>query len=176
MTQPVIPRWRGFNLTELTGGQRGKRFAERDFAWMAKWGMDFARLPMSYWAWSTTQDWMTIDEDAVKPVDEAIEFGRQHRIHINLNFHRSRPATASGSGITLGTSQPCPETPPGRAPCDALPSVRSRVPRRAQVSERGDGERACSRRRPDRRGPWRRWRARGRRPGSRHRPGCRLRQ
>ena len=50
MTQPVIPRWRGFNLTELTGGQRGKRFAELDFAWMAKWGMDFARLPTSYWA------------------------------------------------------------------------------------------------------------------------------
>ena len=24
--------------------------AERDFAWMAKWGMDFARLPTSYWA------------------------------------------------------------------------------------------------------------------------------
>ena len=88
MTQPVIPRWRGFNLTELTGGQRGKRFAERDFAWMANWGMDFARLPMSFWAWSTTQDWMTIDEDALRPVDEAIEFGRQHRIHINLNFHR----------------------------------------------------------------------------------------
>ncbi len=50
--------------------------------------MDFARLPMSYWAWSTTQDSMTIDEDALKPVDEAVEFGRQHRIHINLNFHR----------------------------------------------------------------------------------------
>lgn len=88
MTQPMIPRWRGFNLTELTGGQRGKRFVERDFAWMANWGMDFARLPMSYWAWSTTQDWMTIDEDSLKPVDEAIEFGRQYGIHVNLNFHR----------------------------------------------------------------------------------------
>ena len=52
-----------------------------------------------------------------------------------------------------------PETPLGRAPCDALPSVRSRVPRRAQVSERGDGGTASSRRRRARRG--RTWRARG---------------
>jgi len=55
-----------------------------------------------------------------------------------------------------------PETPLGRAPCDALPSVRSRVPRGAQVNERGDGGTSSSRRRPDRRGPSRRWMARGR--------------
>ncbi len=67
-------------------------------------------------------------------------------------------ATGRGGGA-------CPETPLGRAPCDALPSVRSRVPRAAKVSERGDGGRASSRRRPGRRGPWRRWRAR-------ERPGC----
>ena len=53
-----------------------------------------------------------------------------------------------------------PATPLGRAPCDALPSVRSRVPRGTQVSERGDGGRASSRRRLGRRGPWRRSRAR----------------
>ena len=88
VTQPSIPRWRGFNLTELIGDQRGRRFVERDFEWMASWGFDFARLPMSYWAWSTPKNWMHIEEDALKPVDEAIEFGRRHGIHINLNFHR----------------------------------------------------------------------------------------
>jgi endoglucanase len=86
--QPKIPRWRGFNLTELTGGQRGRRFLESDFQWMAEWGFDFARLPCSYWAWSDKKDWMHIDEAALKPIDEAIEFGRRHKIHINLNFHR----------------------------------------------------------------------------------------
>jgi len=86
--QPVIPRWKGFNLTELTGGKRGQRFVERDFEWMAKWGFSFARLPMSYWSWSSAKDWMHIDEEALKPVDEAIEFGRQHQVHINLNLHR----------------------------------------------------------------------------------------
>ena len=86
--QPRIPRWRGFNLTELAGGQRGQSFREADFQWMAEWGFDFARLPLSYWAWSSAKDWMKIDEAALKPVDAAIEFGRQHGIHINLGFHR----------------------------------------------------------------------------------------
>ena len=68
-----------------------------------------------------------------------------------------------------------PETPLGRAPCDALPSVRSRMPRGAQVSDRGDGRIASSRRRPDRRGHWRKWTARARRQGRRgENRNCRL--
>ena len=86
--QPKIPRRRGFNLTELTGGRRGQRFRESDFALIAEWGFDFVRLPMSYWAWSSPQDWMTIDEDALAPVDEALAWGDRYNIHLNLNFHR----------------------------------------------------------------------------------------
>lgn len=88
IAQPRIPRRRGFNLTELARGLRDQSFHESDFAWMAGWGFDFARLPLSYWAWSDRKDWMRIDERALKPIDQAIEFGRQHHIHINLNFHR----------------------------------------------------------------------------------------
>ena len=88
VAQPKIPRRRGFNLTELTGGQRGLRFRKSDFEWMAEWGFDFARLPMSYWAWSSADRWMEIDERALAPIDEAIEWGREFGIHINLNFHR----------------------------------------------------------------------------------------
>lgn len=86
--QPVIPRWRGFNLTELAGGQRGRRFVERDFEWMAAWGFDFARLPMSYWAWAAKEDWFNIDEREFAVVDEAVEWGRRYGIHVNLNLHR----------------------------------------------------------------------------------------
>lgn len=86
--QPKIPRWRGFNLTELTGGERGRSFVESDFAWMQEWGFDFARLPMSYWAWADVKDWKNIDEKALAPIDQAIEWGRQYGIHVNLNFHR----------------------------------------------------------------------------------------
>jgi len=88
MNQPKIPLWRGFNLTELTGGERGRRFRESDFALMAEWGFNFARLPLSYWAWSSPGDWMTIDEDAIAPIDEAIEWGRQYGVHVNLCLHR----------------------------------------------------------------------------------------
>lgn len=87
-TQPRIPRWRGFNLTELASGRRGQAFVESDFAWMAEWGFDFARLPMSYWSWSSADNWMKIDERALAPVDQAVEWGRQYGIHLNLNFHR----------------------------------------------------------------------------------------
>lgn len=86
--EPHIPRWRGFNLTELAGGQPGHAYREMDFQWMREWGFDFARLPCSYWTWSSAKDWMRIEEEAIKPVDQAIEFGRQHGIHINLNLHR----------------------------------------------------------------------------------------
>lgn len=86
--QPRIPRWRGFNLTELTDGRRGQSFVETDFQWMAEWGFDFARIPMSYWSWADRADWMKIDEAALKPVDQAVELGRQYKIHINLNLHR----------------------------------------------------------------------------------------
>lgn len=86
--QPRIPRWRGFNLTELTGGRPNQTYRESDFAWMAEWGFDFARLPMSYWTWSDVKAWKVIDERALAPIDQAIEWGRRYGIHINLNFHR----------------------------------------------------------------------------------------
>lgn len=86
--QPRIPRRRGFNLPELSGGRRYQAIPESDFEWMAGWGFDFARLPLSYWLWSSRRDWMHIDENALKPVDQAVELGRQHGIHINLNLHR----------------------------------------------------------------------------------------
>jgi endoglucanase len=86
--QPRISRWRGFNLPVLAGGQHGVALRESDFEWMAEWGFDFARLPLSYWAWTNRKDWMSIDERALAPVDQAIEYGRQHGVHINLCLHR----------------------------------------------------------------------------------------
>ena len=86
--QPCIPRWRGFNLTEMTGGTHNHPFKESDFEWMAGWNFDFVRLPLSYWAWSSPANWMTIDSRAIDPVDHAVEFGRRHGIHVCLCFHR----------------------------------------------------------------------------------------
>ncbi len=86
--QPTIPRWRGFNLTELMSGDRRQHYQESDFQWIAQWGFNFARLPCSYWTWSNKNNWMTIDNSALRPLDEAIALGRQYGIHINLCLHR----------------------------------------------------------------------------------------
>ncbi|HDQ45355.1 MAG TPA: glycoside hydrolase [bacterium] len=87
--KPVFPAYRGFNLLAKFGGRGPRRkFEEEDFEIMAEWGFDFARLPMSYWTWSSRDDWYTIDEEILEDIDEAVEFGRQYNIHVNLNFHR----------------------------------------------------------------------------------------
>ncbi len=84
-----IPRWRGFNLQELFGwGRKPGPFSEQDFELMADWGFDFVRLPMSYWNWSDPKDWLTINDEPLKYIDQALDLGRQYGIHINLNFHR----------------------------------------------------------------------------------------
>ena len=87
-----IPRWRGFNLQGRFAqpGQpaASEVFGEFDFVTMAEWGFDFARLPLSYWAWGSREDWTSIREEPLTAIDRAIELGRKHGIHVNLNFHR----------------------------------------------------------------------------------------
>jgi len=84
-----FPRYRGFNLLAKFSnwGPRSK-FEEEDFEIMAELGFDFARIPMSYWCWSSKDDWYRVDEDVLKDIDEVIEFGKLYNIHINLNLHR----------------------------------------------------------------------------------------
>ncbi|MBU6401074.1 MAG: cellulase family glycosylhydrolase [Verrucomicrobia bacterium] len=84
-----LPRWRGFNLTEKFNGDRPQPFREADFEWMAGWGFNFARLPMSYRCWADVNDWLKLRESALREVDQAVEFGRQYGIHVNLNLHRA---------------------------------------------------------------------------------------
>ena len=84
-----FPRYRGFNLTEKTGGMGPRRkFNEEDFEIMGEWGLNFARIPMSYWNWATKENWFEINEEMMKDIDEVIEFGKQYNVHINLNMHR----------------------------------------------------------------------------------------
>ncbi|MFH0989550.1 MAG: cellulase family glycosylhydrolase [bacterium] len=88
-TQIKFPRYRGFNLTEKTGGWGPRRkFNEADFELMAEWVLNFARIPMSYWNWASKDDWLNIHEDVMSDIDEAVEFGKQYNVHINLNMHR----------------------------------------------------------------------------------------
>jgi endoglucanase len=86
-----LPRWRGFNLLEkFTQRSDGNPpFRERDFEWIAGWGFNFVRLPLSYRCWAEPADWLKLREDELKHIDQAIEFGRQYGVHVNLNFHRA---------------------------------------------------------------------------------------
>jgi endoglucanase len=85
-----LPRWRGFNLLEkFIASQENTTFRESDFAWMAEWGFNFVRLPMSYRCWSDPSDWRRIDERVMKEIDQALEFGRRYGIHVCMNFHRA---------------------------------------------------------------------------------------
>jgi endoglucanase len=66
----------------------GPAYQEFDFETMAEWGFDFARLPLNYWAWGTPQDWAQVREEPLKQIDHAVELGRRHKVHVNINFHR----------------------------------------------------------------------------------------
>jgi endoglucanase len=89
-TPAKLPRWRGFNLLEkFIANRQNAPFLESDFAWMAEWGFNFVRLPMSYRCWSDPRDWRKIDEPVLQEIDQAVAFGQQHGIHVCLNFHRA---------------------------------------------------------------------------------------
>ncbi|MBI3852487.1 MAG: cellulase family glycosylhydrolase [Verrucomicrobia bacterium] len=90
-TASRLPRWRGFNLLEKFIAQPGGNppYRESDFEWIAELGFDFVRLPMSYLCWSDPTDWLKLRDEELKHVDQTVEFGRKHGVHVNLNFHRA---------------------------------------------------------------------------------------
>nr|WP_084407170.1 cellulase family glycosylhydrolase [Pedobacter panaciterrae] len=88
ITLNKLPLWRGFNLLEKFSAANNQPFKQSDFQMMAKWGFNFARLPMSYHCWSKPADWLSMDENVLKEIDEAIAFGVKYNIHVNLNLHR----------------------------------------------------------------------------------------
>ncbi len=83
-----LPRWRGFNLMEKFTLRHNSPYLESDFEWMAEWGFDFVRLPTDYRCWTDENDPTKLDEAILKHIDQAIEFGKQYKIHVNLNLHR----------------------------------------------------------------------------------------
>jgi len=84
-----LPRWRGFNLVEKCVADRNAPFRESDFEWIADWGFDFVRLPMSYRCWTDADNWLKLKEFRLKEIDDAVELGRRHGVHVNLNLHRA---------------------------------------------------------------------------------------
>ena len=85
-----LPRWRGFNLTEMFTRSRQAPFRESDFEWIRDWGFDFARLSVSYRCWTPDpRRWREIDDTALGWLDQAVAWGAQYGVHINVNLHRA---------------------------------------------------------------------------------------
>ena len=83
-----LPRWHGFNLLNKFNG-RNARFDEPDFEWIAELGFNFVRLPLDYRMWIENNDWTKFHEPTLKEIDEAVEWGGKHGVHVCLNFHRA---------------------------------------------------------------------------------------
>jgi endoglucanase len=88
-TPDHLPRWRGFNLLNKFMAQDQKPFEERDFADIVELGFDFVRLPLDYRCWADQANLKELKEPVLKEIDQAIEFGRKHGVHVQLNFHRA---------------------------------------------------------------------------------------
>ncbi len=88
-TPQALPRWRGFNLLEKFMVQNEKPFREDDFDAIAELGFNFVRLPLDYRCWADKDDWTRFQEKPLREIDAAVELGKKHGIHVQLNFHRA---------------------------------------------------------------------------------------
>ena len=86
---PDCSRWRGFNLLNYFTAGRPEPFDEREFQWIAEWGFNFVRLPLSYWNWSKPGSYYEMDERVLEDIDRAVTWGRRYGIHVCINLHRA---------------------------------------------------------------------------------------
>jgi endoglucanase len=86
-TPQKLPYWRGFNLPVCYRGRRRALFDERDFADVAELGFNFLRLALNYHDWTDSDEPRNLKEPVLKQIDRAVELGKQHGIHLLLDFH-----------------------------------------------------------------------------------------
>jgi aryl-phospho-beta-D-glucosidase BglC (GH1 family) len=109
-----LPRWRGFNLTDFNSPNPGhSRFrsgtTDDDLKWMADWGFDFVRLPMSYPRYLdfdrskhiTPEGVYKLSEQEVDRIEAFVHKAQGHGLHVSLNLHR-----APGYCINAGFYEP----------------------------------------------------------------------
>lgn len=108
-----LPLWRGFNLQHMYLMNRGiKPPKEEHFKWIADWGFNFVRMPMTYRAWLknkpkqgqgsiTVDDVYQIDESGLELIDRSVDYGIKHGVHVCLCFHHA-PGYKIGISDRLG--------------------------------------------------------------------------
>ncbi|MDR0865854.1 MAG: cellulase family glycosylhydrolase [Candidatus Symbiothrix sp.] len=101
-----LPRWRGFNLLNffkpfLYDGFDPLPFdaTEQDLKWIADWGFDFVRIPLSYPYYVnynsygkkdiTPEQTVSFNEEAIENIENVIYLAHKYKLHVNLNLHRA---------------------------------------------------------------------------------------
>ena len=97
VAEPYIPkeRLRGFNLTGMMVRNASPgSYEERDFSLIGELGFNFVRLPLDYRYWIVEDDGNKINPDALKPLDQALEWAEKNRLHVMIALHRAPGYTA----------------------------------------------------------------------------------
>ncbi|SIO25406.1 glycoside hydrolase family 5 protein [Algoriphagus halophilus] len=113
MTKPKnkLPAWKGFNLLDFFSDHpdRGRPTKPEYIQWIADWGFDFVRIPISYPSYLSIDrsrairpdEVLNFDEARLEKVDELVERCHNHGLHVSLNLHR-----APGFCINAGFVEP----------------------------------------------------------------------
>ena len=107
-----LPKWKGFNLQYIYRNRGIHAPQEDHFKWLTDWGFDFVRIPLNYRAWLQykpkkggrplqADDVYNIDESTLGLIDKMVDFGIQHKVHVNLCFHHA-PGYIIGIGDWTG--------------------------------------------------------------------------
>ena len=106
-----LPAWKGFNLLDFFSDHpdRGRPTKPEYVKWIADWGFDFARIPISYPSYLDIDrsrpirpdEVMNFDESRLEKVDELVERCISQGLHVSLNLHR-----APGFCINAGLVEP----------------------------------------------------------------------
>jgi endoglucanase len=113
ITGNLLPKWKGFNLSEYFQPDpwyQGASTPEEWFKWMADWGFDFVRIPVSYptyldmpayQQYISPDDVYRIDENKVQKLEQLVYTARKYNLHVSLNLHR-----APGYCVSTGYQEP----------------------------------------------------------------------
>lgn len=106
-----LPKWRGFNLLDFFSPdpEKGRKNPEKYFQWMADWGFDFVRVPISYPAYLNfdrsrpilAEEVLNFDEKRLQEIDQLVDTAHKYGLHVSLNLHR-----APGFCINAGFIEP----------------------------------------------------------------------
>ncbi|NMC38396.1 MAG: cellulase family glycosylhydrolase, partial [Bacteroidales bacterium] len=81
---------KGFNLLgKFDAGWSNTGFQEDEFEIIKDLGFNFARLPLDYRTYTQTENLDVFIEEECSEIDDAVEWGRKHGIHVCINLHRA---------------------------------------------------------------------------------------